>query len=519
MFCTICNLHFPDNLNFCRRCGRALVHSTADIAVDALFCTKCGTKVTRFDKFCTLCDNQVDLKNEETVIGACRSCGTSWRSTWFFCKTCGLEREDGLQSPLSLPLSRRSGAVSLKDDQTLDRSVSGSFRQDESPSLAYAQTAPPAGSPPQAPLPNYMPANSSMPTIIESRPSDSLPKIKISNKANKPKPKADYTSPAPQDYLKPAFDTDFARQPRYATVIGSIKQQRKPGRKTQIPKIPIISLLLVGTVSLVAWMLFRSSPAPIPDASGTQKKVVQVPRLVQSALQTNTVTPDIKPTSIAAPTGMIFIPGGKFLMGRNGGDDYDSPQIAVETAPFYIDKTEVTNAAYQKFVEATGKRVPTHWINGRIPRGQESYPVINVSWNEALAYARWAGKRLPTEPEWEFAARGKDQRIYPWGNYWNPNFANVGKGETGKIVQVGRFEAGKSPFGILDMSGNVWEWTADDPISYSDRSRKLATGKVVRGGAFNVLRMVATTTYRGILSQDRGYDKTGFRCAADYVSR
>src|SRR5262249_24950691 len=158
--------------------------------------------------------------------------------------------------------------------------------------------------------------------------------------------------------------------------------------------------------------------------------------------------------------GMVYVPGGQFEMGRSNGDEYERPAHIVIVEPFFIDRTEVTNEQYQRFVTETGHRAPTHWQNGKFTPGEAKLPVFNVSWYDANAYARWAGKRLPTEAEWEFAARGADGRLYPWGNAWNASVSNAGHANGGRLVEVGHFPAGTSPFGALDMCGNVWEWTA-----------------------------------------------------------
>lgn len=213
-----------------------------------------------------------------------------------------------------------------------------------------------------------------------------------------------------------------------------------------------------------------------------------------------------------APEGMVYLPGGLFRMGREDGDEYERPVREENVAPFFMDRTEVSNEQYQKFIDATGHTAPPHWSSGRYPAGEASFPVVNVTWADAVAFAEWAGKRLPTEEEWEYAARNGDDRLYPWSGEWSASRANTREAGRGRIVAVGSFPDGASPAGLLDLIGNVWEWTASDPLSYAADRRTLEAGKVIRGGAWDVPRNRATATYRGIVQPDRAYDKTGFRC-------
>ncbi len=224
------------------------------------------------------------------------------------------------------------------------------------------------------------------------------------------------------------------------------------------------------------------------------------------------------------PEGMVFIPGGTFRMGRDEGDEYERPAHEVTVAPFFIDRTEVTNLQYYQFLKATGHPAPAHWSWGIYPSGQDNWPVTNVSWRDAESYCRWAGKRLPTEEEWEFAARGTDGRLYPWGNQWRPNAANAATTSSGGPAPVGSYPEGASPFKVLDMVGNVWEWTAstlraypggripEDTLPESERQKL----KVIRGGCYLSSAQQATTTYRmGWPEYGADYAQTGFRCAKE----
>lgn len=222
------------------------------------------------------------------------------------------------------------------------------------------------------------------------------------------------------------------------------------------------------------------------------------------------------------PMGMAFIPGGDFQMGNDDGDEFEKPAHQVSVKPFFMDLTEVTNEDYKKFVDATKYKMPPSWKNGAFPEDKAKFPVTGVNWDDANAYAKWAEKRLPTEEEWEFAARGTDGRLYPWGNDWKPEFANADNQSKG-MRSVGE-SAGKSPFGLSDMSGNAWEWTASDAKAYPNGKEfptKSTEPKIIRGGFWGSNRKESTTILRGAWGarSEKDYQNTGFRCAADLESK
>jgi formylglycine-generating enzyme required for sulfatase activity len=219
-------------------------------------------------------------------------------------------------------------------------------------------------------------------------------------------------------------------------------------------------------------------------------------------------TPELAPRRTSTPTprldlDMVTIPAGEFLMGSDKrrdsmARDAETPQHRVYLPEYRIARIPVTNRQYKLFVDATGYETPAHWNNGRIPDGKENHPVVNVSWRDAQAFCRWAGVRLPSEAEWEKAARGTDGRIWPWGNKPpNDKLCNFNN-NVGRTTPVGAYPAGASPDGCLDMAGNVWEWTSskwgmdwDKPeFDYPydpDDGREDAEGdarRVLRGGAF-----------------------------------
>ncbi|MDQ1560346.1 MAG: hypothetical protein QOD32_3406 [Pyrinomonadaceae bacterium] len=228
-----------------------------------------------------------------------------------------------------------------------------------------------------------------------------------------------------------------------------------------------------------------------------------------------------------APPRMVYVPGGEFRMGNDAGDEYEKPARAVTVNPFFIDQYEVTNEEYAKFIGETGhKPLPQTWKRGGYPNGEARRPVTGVTWNDAVAYAKSVGKRLPTEAEWEFAARGTDGRRYPWDGEWRPGLANADRA-TGGMADVGAFK-GASPFDAFDMVGNAWEWTDTELRAYpGGRLPKQESGdlRVFRGGSYAESKDKATTTFRRGYpprhnpARDDYYDysRMGFRCAKDFA--
>lgn len=218
------------------------------------------------------------------------------------------------------------------------------------------------------------------------------------------------------------------------------------------------------------------------------------------------------------PTGMALIKSGSFMMGT---DDPNArlewrPAHAVTVPDFAMDLNEVTNEEYFRFVKQTGHSAPSHWKDGNFPKGEAKLPVYNVSWFDARDYAAWADKRLPTEAEWEYAARGTDNREYPWGNDWYDELSNSGEDNRQRPVAVGSFPRGASPFGIFDMAGNVAEWVADDFNLYPGSTAKPLPGyKVYRGGSYRFPKheLVTTTRWSEVATEKVPY--IGFRCAKD----
>ena len=166
--------------------------------------------------------------------------------------------------------------------------------------------------------------------------------------------------------------------------------------------------------------------------------------------------------------GMVLIPAGDFLMGSTEADEQakgdEKPQRVVNVPAFYIDQFEVTHIEYKRFIDATGYPPPPSWTEGKYAYDADFYPIVEVTWWDAMAYARWAGKRLPTEAEWEKAARGTDGRRYPWGNDYDSHLANTGR----FFVPVNAHLEAASPYGVVNMAGNASEWTGSVYVPYPD---------------------------------------------------
>jgi sulfatase modifying factor 1 len=244
---------------------------------------------------------------------------------------------------------------------------------------------------------------------------------------------------------------------------------------------------------------------------------------------------------------MILIPAGEFLMGsnpkkdKNAADD-EQPQHTLYLPDYYLAKTPVTQARYAAFVQATSHRVPNvdeswakpyNWSGSTPPIGKANHPVVLVSWHDAVAYCNWlaevTGKpyRLPSEAEWEKGARGSNGRIYPWGNQWDAKRCNSEEGGKGGTTLVGAYPKGASPYGLLDMVGNVWEWTRSlwgedfressfkypyDPADgREDSGAQDSIYRVLRGSSWNFSQYYARCAYRLQRSPDFRNHHLGFR--------
>jgi formylglycine-generating enzyme required for sulfatase activity len=246
----------------------------------------------------------------------------------------------------------------------------------------------------------------------------------------------------------------------------------------------------------------------------------------------------------------VEIPAGEFWMGSEKYDD-EKPVHQVHLERYWISRVPITNAQYRFFVQDVGHRAPGHWDDGQIPRGKESHPVVNVTWHDALAYCEWLQKKLqavgyklkvwqsegqlatrnvqpathrvqlPSEAEWEKAARGADdQRAYPWGERWQEGYCNTDELGVGVTTPVGIFPEGVSPYGVLEMAGNVWEWTRNCwgyayPYVADDGRENLEAGddagRVMRGGSFRSLQNRARCASRFRGNPNNYWSYYGFR--------
>ena len=218
----------------------------------------------------------------------------------------------------------------------------------------------------------------------------------------------------------------------------------------------------------------------------------------------------IGPTETASPAGMAKIPGGLFLMGRNGALDPEAaPAHEVRLGPYLLDERPVTNRGFREFLRSSNRADVAS-------RADDDAPATNVTWDEAYAYCLAQGKRLPTEAEWEHAARGADGRLYPWGEGFDPGAVNYRESGVHHAEATGSRPRNRSPFGVMDMSGNVWQWCSDDYQHYpgSKGGVSIQPGtKAIRGGSFQSEPWQLTAVARNFEVPSKRSPEIGFRCA------
>jgi len=273
-----------------------------------------------------------------------------------------------------------------------------------------------------------------------------------------------------------------------------------PQKKSSLPLIMglLVVLLIGGGVG--GYFILRSKVVPAPPVKPTGPNV-----------------PDV----VNKPN-LIDIPGGAFQMGRNDSLPTEEPAHELTIKPFSMDKNEVTNAEYTRFVREANYAPPQQWGSVTAPVGQELLPVSNVSYDDAVAFAEWRSKRdgvtyrLPTEEEWEYAARNGDkENLYPWGNAWAPGRAATQEAGVGKEQPVGTYPQGGNRWGVQDLIGNVWEWTSSKASLYPGSPLKLPDVQkgwiVARGGGYSSSAEKVSATKRDWFAPNYKNAVLGFR--------
>jgi formylglycine-generating enzyme required for sulfatase activity len=278
----------------------------------------------------------------------------------------------------------------------------------------------------------------------------------------------------------------------------------------------------------------------VRDFSGREARIhvrVEEGKTVEAALKVLSLDP-LGATGALAPIGknaqgydehwrvrdgaiVVRIPAGEFLMGSSEaeGQPDERPQRRVYVSEFLIDKTEVTWRQMRKFAASSGRPIPPAPIWG----SADDYSAANLTWDEAQAYCEWVGGRLPTEAEWEKAARGTDGRRYPWGDAWDPTRCNSISGGPHRAEPFGAFPGCQSPYGVLDMSGSIWEWCADwygadyytQGPSRDPKGPASGTARVLRGGDWISQPLWVRAAYRFKVPPTSRNASHGFRCAQD----
>ncbi len=323
-------------------------------------------------------------------------------------------------------------------------------------------------------------------------------------------------------------------------------RKRAPSHRIVTASAIVLAFLLLFALAL-RFSLDTLAQAPATLAAAVSATATAVPATATSGAVTAD-TPSSKPTGTPVsapaspmpedtaipvpepPAGMVVVPGGTFRMGATAGafDPDETPPHWVTVGPFYIDAVEVTVAQFARFANGSGyvtdaekRGDATTWRSADTPDRQR-FPVNRVSWNDADLFCRWYGKRLPTEAEWELAAKGFSENIYSWGNRFSGDRTNTREYGAGQPIAVASL-TNAAPFGAYDMIGNVWEWIADRyggayyAVSPATNPKGPASGleRVIRGGSFKSGGERATTTIRRKASQDGWSDDIGFRCLKD----
>jgi formylglycine-generating enzyme len=310
------------------------------------------------------------------------------------------------------------------------------------------------------------------------------------------------------------------------------RAQDSDTKPTPKPLIAPLQTEATGKETLPPKPETSAAPTPIPskprNSEGDAKSPAKAPHAANGIAAAKPAGTTQPPSEIIGKDGvpMALVPAGEFTMGSDKGDDDEQPIHRVFLDSYYIDKFEVTNGRFAKFVEAIQSEPPWGFSDKETPVLHLDQPVRWVNWMDATGYCLWAGKRLPTEAEWEKAARGPDGRIYPWGNDPpTPAHAVFGLKEGGAdtVSPIGNRDKGKSLYGVHDLAGNLYEWASDwyDEQFYSKnpainpRGPAEGVAKVQRGGSYTNTPYRLRSSFRTKGDPTEHDPNVGFRCAQD----
>ena len=308
-----------------------------------------------------------------------------------------------------------------------------------------------------------------------------------------------------------------ARPPATPTPVQAPQAQPAPARRRPLGRV-VALLLLVLALGGAAAVLITTLPRQGNVDAGIS--ALQESDWATAIRQLQRLDPQdearVRQVGSVLDGMAVSVPGGSFEMGSDSGAPDQQPAHEATVSSLMMDRFEVTNAQYQRFVLSTGHAAPAGWAGGRYPSGRAMHPVTGVTWEDAQGYCDWLQKRLPSEAEWEYAARGEQGRMYPWGDEPDAARANVrdnrGPGGRGDAAPVGSHPQDITPLGILDLAGNVHEWTADRYGPYQVPHNPPSEGNriVVRGASWDTYHDTAAT--RNWANQDATAEDLGFRC-------